>query len=157
MRADGYFKRSFDIRAHRRRSDNPKSSRLPPQVCLVSKGFRDETVGVFMRNSTFTICSIFENIFLRKLRRGQRRGQRRCIARARTCLRQLRLLPRVGPAIWRVDSGQLGPRARSRLQRLAHGAPGDGIQVSRISSIGLHLQGPLDLMLGREVSPPSTP
>jgi hypothetical protein len=47
---------------------------------------------------------------------AHRRGERWCVTRARTCLRRLRPLPR---CLVR-SSSQLGPRACSSLQGLAH-------------------------------------
>jgi hypothetical protein len=37
-----------------------------PRLCLVSKSMRDETIGVFMRNSAFIIPSFASNTFFRK-------------------------------------------------------------------------------------------
>lgn len=67
MRSDGHFNSPVQIRILRRWAKNPESPRFLPRLCFVSKAIRDETIGVFMRNSVFTIHSIFDNVFLQKL------------------------------------------------------------------------------------------
>jgi hypothetical protein len=70
MRADNNIRPSPDASMHVYWVYPGNGSMNPhflPQVCLVSKSMRDETIGVFMRNTMFAIPSIVGNQFFRQL------------------------------------------------------------------------------------------
>ncbi|EAT89740.1 hypothetical protein HBH56_018940 [Parastagonospora nodorum] len=66
MRAGGTFSNGIHLRSHVYRREEPDRPSFLPRVCFLSRSTRDETVAVFMRNASYIIASIHDNVFLRK-------------------------------------------------------------------------------------------
>jgi hypothetical protein len=69
MRADNKIRLTSDASMHIYwvyRGDDSMNPVFLPRVCHVSKSMRDETIGVFMRNTMFAIPSIVGNQFFRQ-------------------------------------------------------------------------------------------